>query len=143
MGLPSIGDQTADHVIEFGDVTVTFQLRLIPGGVFQAIIDHHRAEDGSAPVEAVGPMMLTHGIRAIYSSEEPKPQDWARPTRGPEETPAGYVERVPVHADALEVWRDWPEWARASVYSAVVAYSTRGPTADPSEGSPKPRNAAR
>lgn len=136
MPLPSLGDSIIQHVIEFPNVTATFQLRIIPGAVYNAIIEHHKAlNEGQSPqVETVGPMLLTHGVRAHYDSEVSTPQPWELPDRGPEEPAEAFVARVPVHEYAAELWTTWPEFARVGLYNAVVAYSTRGEGADPFSG---------
>ena len=144
MPLPSLAGEVVPHQVEFPNVTVTFHLRVIPAPVYSAIIDVHKGEDGTgATVEAVGATLLTHGIASVYSSEVSTPDPWELPKRADGETAEDYVKRVTPHADGLEIWTTWPEWARMSVYAACVAYSTRGPTADPREGSPTRDNADR
>jgi len=123
MALPKLNQLTTDHVIELDDdLTVTFQLSPIAGTAYNAIIDAHRDDDGKAPHEAVAVDVLTAGIRAVYSSQE--------------STPADFTE-----TDARELWDEWPDWARWSVYGAVVRYSTQGPGADPFDGPKRRRNA--
>jgi len=132
MSLPDVTGETVNHTIEFSDhLSVTFQLRLIPGAVFDAVLDAHRNGDGKASVDDCGPALLTHGVRAVYSSVESKPVPWELATRERDETPDAFAARVTDHPDAVEVWDVWPEWARMSLYGAVVAYSTKGPAADP------------
>lgn len=120
MALPKLSDVGRDHTITLDDdLTVTFQLRPIPGSRYQSIIDAHRDDEGRASHEAVAVDMLTAGISAVYSSVESTPTPFAE-------------------TDAVELWEQWPEWARTQVYSAVIAYSTRGPAADPFDKS-KPK----
>ena len=113
MALPKVTGYTGqDHVVDFGEIQVTFQLRLISGVEYNQILDAARGEDGKAKVEDVAVPTLIAGVSGVYSSEASKLEDFTK-------------------ADATEIWDDWPEWARLQLYRAVVAYSTTGPTGDP------------
>lgn len=113
MALPRITALVQTHTVTLAeDLDVMFQIVAIPGSKYQAIIDAGRGEDGKTPWEDVAIPLLTEGITHVYSSVE--------------STPVEFTE-----TDATELWEQWPEWARWDVFQAVIAYSTKGPAANP------------
>lgn len=124
MALPKLDRLTHTHTVTLGDsIDVAFQLRPIPGIVYQQIIDDHRGEDGKTPWETIAIPILTAGIGTVYSSIE--------------STPVAFTV-----TDATEIWSEWPEWARWNIYQAVIAYVTKGPAGNPFSSSKPNENAA-
>jgi len=121
MALPKPSQITHTHTVVLGDdIDVSFQMTPIPGSRYQQIIDKHRGEDGKTPWETVAVPLLVASVQAVYSSIE--------------STSVPFTE-----ADAVELWNEWPDWARWDLYQAVIAYSTKGPAGNPFTGSkPKP-----
>ena len=113
MTLPKLSSIIQTHTLTLSDdLTVSFQIRPIPGVEYQQIIDEHADEHGKTPFEVIAIPVLTAGITTVYSSVE--------------STPADFTE-----ADATELWEQWPEWARWDIYRAVIEYTTKGPGGNP------------
>ena len=122
--LPRFSDVHQDHTVQLADgVYVVFQVVAIPGARYNEILEECRGDDGKVRIEDTGVPILTAGINRVYSSVESTPIEFTQ-------------------ADAEEIWETWPEWARTDVYSTVIAYSTRGPAADPFSGSTRNGNDA-
>ena len=123
MTLPKPSELVHTHTITLGEgLDVSFQLSPIPGAVYQQIIDAHRDEDGKTPWETVAEPLLEASIQRVYSSVESTPQPFTI-------------------NDATEIWETWPDWARWDILQAVIAYSTKGPAANPFSGSTRNENA--
>ena len=123
MALPKLTSLVQTHTVTLAeDLDVMFQIVAIPGSKYQAIIDSGRGEDGKTPWETVAVPILTAGIEAVYSSVE--------------SAAVPFTEQ-----DAAELWGEWPEWARWDVFQAVIAYSTKGPAANPFSQSKPNENA--
>lgn len=124
MTLPNLDSLVHTHTVTLSnDLSVSFQLRPIPGGEYQTIIDAHRDPDtGKTPFETIAVPVIAASVTSVYSSVESTPSPFTAD-------------------DAKELWTTWPEWARWDVYTAIIGYTTKGPAGNPFTGSTQKENA--
>lgn len=137
--LPDLSDNLAEVPVVLDDLTVTFRLRPIPGPLWTKIWSHGNdlgkaaGADGARRDDVAVPL-LTAGVGSFYDSNTNNtPVPWAPATVdldkqwNPDEAEFGWepFEDRPATAGARDLWA-WPEWARMTVYNAVLAYNLSG-----------------